>query len=102
MPVVQLDKPRNLVFDLNAMSLFEEATGKNIFEGGLDKLSAKNTRALLWACLVHEDKALTVDQVGKLITSKNMAEVSKTLAGAFSEGSSPLESGTTGAESIPA
>ena len=97
--LIELDKPRNLVLDLNAMARFEEVTGKNVFGGGLDKLSAKDTRALLWASLVHEDPKLTLEQVGKLITARNMGEVSKAIAGAFSEGSGPLEAGGPGATS---
>lgn len=74
-----LDKPRTLRFTLNAMCAFEEATGKNIFSNALNNLSAKEIRALLWACLTDEDPTLTIEQVGGLITLDNMTEVAEKL-----------------------
>jgi len=77
---IELDKPRNLCLDLNAMVLFEEATGKSLFDKGtLNSMKAKDTRALLWACLKREDPNLTLEDVGKMIDSSNIAEVSQKL-----------------------
>ena len=66
-----------MAFDLNAMVQFEEATGKSLInraEG--DEFSAKELRALLWACLAGDSPSLTLEEVGMMITPYNMAEVS--------------------------
>lgn len=74
--IINLDKPRKLVFDLNAMSAYEEVTGKSAFEIG-EEATASSIRALLWACFIHEDDTLTLSDVGKLIHAGNMQEISK-------------------------
>lgn len=74
--VINLDKPRKLVFDLNAMSAYEEATGKSAFEIG-EAVTASSIRALLWACFIHEDESLTLKDVGKLIHAGNMQEITQ-------------------------
>ena len=72
--IINLDKPRSLRFDLNAMAAYEDATGKSAFAIG-DNISATSIRALLWASLIHEDKTLTLEQVGSLIDTGNMTEI---------------------------
>jgi hypothetical protein len=72
--IIDLDKPRSLRFDLNAMAAYEDATGKSAFAIG-DNISATSIRALLWACLIHEDDTLTIEQVGRLIHTGNMQEI---------------------------
>ena len=79
---IELDKPRTLFFDLNAMCSFEEASGKGVFDLG-DKLTAKDTRALLWAMLLREDKALTLEQVGAMITPSAMPEIARAIVEAM-------------------
>ena len=82
---ITLDKPRTMRLDLNAMALFEEATGKSLFNLNLSKsLGAIELRALLWACLVHEDETLTLKQVGGWITTENMEEVARNANAALS------------------
>jgi len=80
---IQLDKERTIRFDLNAMCNYEDVTGENIFANALEKLSAKEVRAMLWACLLSEDPSLTLEYVGSLITLDNMAEVAEKLNEAF-------------------
>jgi len=83
---IKLDKVRHLRLDLNAMSAYEEATGKSMFKGiDLENMGATELRALLWACLIHEDEKLTLKQVGSFITTENMNEVSTNIAAAFSD-----------------
>jgi len=72
--IIDLDKPRSLRFDLNAMAAYEDATGKSAFAIG-DNISATSIRALLWACLIHVDDTLTIEQVGRLIHTGNMQEI---------------------------
>ena len=81
---ITLDKERHLLMDLNAMVSFEDATGKNIMQGiDPDSMTAKDFRALLWACLLHEDEALKIEDVGKMIHAGNMDELSVKIAQAW-------------------
>lgn len=76
--MISLDKERTIVFDLNAMCRYEEVTGKNLFDGSItteNLTSAKDLRALLWACLAADDGDLTLEQVGALITIHNMVNI---------------------------
>lgn len=74
---INLDKPRTLLLDMNAMIEFDNATGLNYleFSRNLKNASAKELRALLWCMLIHEDKTLTIEQVGALVTKDNMQDV---------------------------
>jgi len=77
---IQLDRERNLKFDLNAFIELEEKYGdidtafKDI-EGG----KMKAIRTVLWAGLVHEDESLTEKQVGALVTVSNLNEITDKL-----------------------
>jgi hypothetical protein len=96
-PIV-LDKERHLLLNLNAMCAFEEVTGKNMLQQEtMRELSAKDLRAMLWACLLHEDEALKLEDVGAMIHAGNMEEISDKLAATWGaampetkEGESPL------------
>jgi hypothetical protein len=56
---IELDKMRNLRFDINAMADFEEVYGKTLMELlATGMISFSGLRALLWAGLKHEDKQL--------------------------------------------
>ncbi len=71
---VQLDKKRNLKFGFNAMVAFEEVTGEKFFDvmgqvttkKGLN-MTMGQVRALLWACLLHEDDTLTPESLGDIL-----------------------------------
>jgi hypothetical protein len=82
---ITLDKERTLRFDLNAMVAFEDATGKSLMDGTFDSamMSIRDLRAMLWACLLHEDDALTEKNVGSLIIPDNMLDVAAKLNEAF-------------------
>ena len=82
--LIMLDKKRHLLLDLNAMVAFEDVTGKNLMQGlGANELTAKDFRALLWACLYHEDKDLTIEAVGGMIHSGNLDDITNNLAKAW-------------------
>ena len=85
---VTLDKDRNFVFDLNTMARYEDVTGKSSFKIA-EELSASSIRALLWAGLVHEDEALTLQDVGSLITPFNMESISNAINSAIGRASPP-------------
>ena len=89
-PIV-LDKPRNIVFDLNAFSELEEIYGSmDAAFKAMQTGSMKAARTLLWAGLLHEDDALTVKQVGAMVTMPTLESVmnaiSEALLGAMPEG----------------
>jgi hypothetical protein len=102
LPTVELElggKIRVLVMDFNAQAAFEEATGLNIFDKKVlrSRPTPLVTRALLWAELLHADEQvrfdefgrmteppeLTVTDVGKLITSRNVNEINQKIFKAF-------------------
>lgn len=95
---IMLDRERTLVLDLNAMCAFEEATGKNMLKGMESQFSAADLRALLWACLRHEDKSLTLEQVGGMIHGGNMEEISARLMAAWELA---VPTSEKGAEDVP-
>ena len=82
---ITLDKERTLRFDLNAMVEFEEVTGKSLLSGKFKsgKMTPRDLRVMLWACLMHEDESLTEKQVGSWVTVHNMKEISDKLNEAF-------------------
>lgn len=83
--VVNLDKERHLKFNLNALILAEEITGKKLAELGEKKenFDLAFLRAMLYAGLKHEDKELTLEEVGDLIDMDNMEEVTEKLGEAM-------------------
>jgi len=73
---IKLDKERHLRLTLKGMLEFEKVTGKNLLKGfDLKKLTLEDTAALIWACLIHEDKALTYDDVLCMIDLSNLVAV---------------------------
>lgn len=97
-PII-LDKQRHLLLDLNAMVAFEEVTGKNMMQG-LDaaKMTAKDFRAFLWASLLHDDKSLTLQDVGAMIHTGNMEDITNRLLEAWNVSMPEEESGDPLAE----
>jgi len=70
---ITLDKVRHMRLDLNAMEDFEKATNKSFWS--LKDLSATETKALLWACLRHEEPTLLPGDIGKLVHVGNLTMV---------------------------
>ena len=83
-----------LWYSLNAMADLEEEYGtvEKAFEA-LSAGSMKAVRFLLWAGLQHEDKPLTVQQVGNLIDLELMADLKEKMGDAF-ENSMPAPEDT--------
>ncbi len=74
---ITLDKERHLRLTLKGMLEFEKVTGKNLLKGFKFKdLSLTDVAALIWACLIHEDRELTYDDVLCMVDFRNMQEVS--------------------------
>lgn len=76
---IVLDKERVLKFNLNTLVDVEENLGISLADLG-DNVSIKVMRGLLYAGLRHEDKSLTEEYVGELITMDNMGEVQEALS----------------------
>ena len=82
---LMLDKPRNLVYDLNAFAELEEQFGT--IEKAMEALEGGKIKAvisILWAGLVHEDETLTPKQVGSIIGLTDLQEVADALGKAIS------------------
>ena len=73
---VKLDKERHLRLPLKGMLEFEKLTGRNLLKGfDLDDLSLEDSAALIWACLIHEDRELKYDDVLYMVDLSNIVGV---------------------------
>lgn len=82
---VELDKKRELRFDLNAMAELEEIYGdfQETIESLNKKISIKAMRALLYAGLKHEDESLTLKKVGSMVKMSDLAMLTQKITEAF-------------------
>lgn len=78
-------KKRTLRFDINALADFEQETGMGFGQLMSTRAVFATARALLWAGLKHEDRALTVEKVGSLLGKYVQAggQIDKALTAAF-------------------
>jgi hypothetical protein len=94
--MVDLDRPRRLRFDANALVAVEEVLGRPLQEiippdegRASRQVGFREMRALLWAGLLHEDPQLTLQQAGELLDLKQMndimAKVNEAITAAFPE-----------------
>lgn len=72
---IELDKPRRLRYDLNALAEIEEGTGKPLTELNQGNMGVRDIRLILWAGLVHEDPNLTQRDVGAMVSGENLGQV---------------------------
>lgn len=63
---INADKARNLRYTFNSLMILEEQLDKPITEIG-NNISFKDINLLVWAGLIHEEPALTREQVGEII-----------------------------------
>jgi hypothetical protein len=82
--ILNLDKERTLHYSLNSLIHLEETLGVPITELSSVKLSIKNIRSFLFAGLSHQDKELTEEQVGEMVSLDNLKEVQQKISEAFS------------------
>lgn len=88
METITLDKERHLRLTMFGMKRFAELTGKDILKGiKIEELSTSDWATLIWACLIHEDRELKIDQVLEMIDAGNMFDIlsatTKALSGGF-------------------
>lgn len=79
---IVLDKERNLYFSLNSLEIIEDLTGKTI-DKVTENLNMKSLKAIVYAGLIHEDKSLTVEDVGEMIGFNDISRVSEAIGEAF-------------------
>lgn len=90
--LINIDKERRLVFDLNAFCELEDKYGtieKAMNE--MQKGSIKAIRYMLYLGLLNEDETLTENKVGKLITVDNLQEVMQSLTVAMAVSSPKID-----------
>lgn len=78
---VMLDRERYLLFGMRAMRAFEQETSKNLLKlKQMSDLTATEVTVLFWACLLHDDRELTIEQAVELIDEhSSLAEISRLL-----------------------
>lgn len=91
---VTLDKERHLRLTLKGMMEFEKITGKNLLKGfTFDDLTISDSATLMWACLIHEDKDLTLDDVLCMVDLSNYVAVMEAIIGCISQSLPDVEAG---------
>lgn len=96
MPLVSVvlgGKRRTLRFDFNAMHAVEQECGINLLMVDWRNLSIGQTRALVWACLLHEEPALTLSTVGGWLHMGNIGGVGHALGLLWQRALAPQEGG---------
>lgn len=86
---IELDKPRRLRFDLNALAEIEERLGVGIDKLGDLDMKAKTARVMLWAGLIHEDQSITPEDVGGMVDLDNLGYVQERIAAALAAAGVP-------------
>lgn len=92
---VDLDRPREVRLTLNAMLQFQDETGLDLQKPkDLQVMGLKEMRLLLWLCMRGTKQAgligkiksalginrqLTLEEVGELVTSANLGEITQSL-----------------------
>lgn len=71
---LNLDRPRQVTLDFNALTTFEDLTGRSLASGEFHNLTVADVRAFFYACLVQEDPSLTLDQVGGFFLAGHFGE----------------------------
>jgi len=81
METIKLDKERHLKVTLGGMKRFQEVTGKSLLRGfSLDKMGETEIVAFVWACLVWEDRTLSLEDVGFMVEFDQLDEIWDKLA----------------------
>jgi len=77
---IKLDRERSLFFDMNAFIVIEEKFGtlQNAMEE-FSKGTMKALRSILWIGLLHEDPTLTEENVGRIVTFKDIPAISEAI-----------------------
>lgn len=91
---IKLDKERHLKLTLGGMKKFAEVTGKSLLKGfNIGEMDESQLIAFIWACLVWEDKNLTVEDCGYMLDFSQLTEISTKLAEAINAASPKTTTG---------
>ena len=83
---ITLDKERHLRLSLKGMLEYENVTGINLFKGfDIQKMTFKQVAALMWACLIHEDKELTFDNFLDIVDLSNITAMKEAVIECINE-----------------
>ena len=83
---IELDKPRRLRFDINALADAEEELGTGIGKALQMRAGIREIRALLWAGLKWEERGLTLARAGSILQGHlNTGGSIEDIAGAIGE-----------------
>lgn len=77
---IDLDKPRHLRYDLNALVAIEERLGVGIDKLADLDLKTKTTLVMLWGGLLHESPDLAEKEVGALVDMDNLPYIQEKIA----------------------
>jgi hypothetical protein len=84
---IELDKPRHLKLTLGGMKRFQEVTGKSLLKGfNMAEMSENDLIAFIWACLIWEDKNLSLEDFGFMLDFSRLNEIQGKLAAALTAG----------------
>lgn len=81
--VIELDRPRTVKFDVNAIAELEDALGKPISQLNETNVGIREIRAMVWAGLLHENPKLTLREVGEMIPPDRLKEIADKITKAF-------------------
>jgi hypothetical protein len=78
---VTLDKERHLRITLGGIKKFREVTGIDLLKGdkNTDDFSEEHAIAFIWACLLPEDRKLTLEDVGYMINPSQIEEITEAM-----------------------
>lgn len=72
---VDLDKPRVLRFDSNAMEEFEEHTGRSTLDGSFHAESVKDMVTFIWACIQDDEDRPSIEEISKKLYLYQLGEI---------------------------
>lgn len=78
---VRLDKSRNFKYGMKAISLVEKKFKKPMSKIDMNDLTMEEMAILIWAGLVHEERALTPEKVMDLVDEYSSVTAVATLMG---------------------
>lgn len=79
---ITLDKERTFILDLNAYSELDMLYPDKSFNAVMEDFFEQRpyaVRALMWACLVHEDENLTVKDVGGMLNGQGFNKAAEVI-----------------------
>lgn len=84
---VQLDRPRKLLVNFNALALLEDRTGRSVMQReSWASMKLSDVRLMLFAALQTDDPTITEKQVGRMLNMGNLQYVVQQITQAWVKG----------------